>query len=153
MKRPAPEQEKSSSKKKSKKEEVVLLKVTKTNEEYGSTAGARMVADGKKAPRTPPKSKSAKKGGDVKLTKVKPLNTGYEERDPVVSFKEGKSKAVGFSPPDPRTSLASAQKKRALDNSPPKVIEQNGKPKPVKNIYTGFESSKVVKMEQTSQLR
>lgn len=164
LKRPAPpvpDTENGGPKKKSKKGEVVLLKATKTNEDYESSTGNKMVVEEAKAP---PKNKNAKKG-DVKLTKVTPLSTGYE-KDPIVSFKEAKSKAVGFSPPDPRTSLASVQKSksRGVDVSSPakspkkipeheKLPEENGRSKPVKNIYTGFESSKVIKMEQTSQLR
>ena len=134
------EQEKGPPKKRSRKDEVVLLNVRKTNNEYDSTDGKSLeVVKGAAS-----QSKGTRKG-NVQLTKVKQLNTSYEERDgPALAS----NKVVGFSPPNPRAALMGSP-----TDCPPGAAELNGKSKYIKNIYTGFESRKVIKMEQTSQPR
>ncbi len=126
---------------------MVLLKVTKTNSDYDSTDGKGNQSGEKNEVGKAPAKKSSK--NDVKLTKIMPLRDG-----PVVSFQEGKSKTAGFSSLGPRTDLSGSDPaKRTFGDPPASMAEQNGKAKYIKNIYTGFELSKVIKMEQTSQPR
>lgn len=134
--------------KKSRKGEVVLLKAL---ENTGESDGSRPVAVCQRVPVLTEKksmTKKKRKTGGVNLTKVSPLSTGYEGGVSNGIIQDASLKAKG------EVTLISPQEGRGLKGGVTSPAQVQGSPvRPVKSIYAGFESSKVIKMEQTSYPR
>lgn len=164
--------EKAPPKKRSKKGEVVLLRASMTSGDLCSTDTA--VSD-RVSKVTEKKSASKKKSkkGEVKLTKFTQISSdpeSFEDMDGGLD-KGGAGKTTSKTRKEPtlsqvsKVSSANGDKGKSGAVSPPaatilvqkqavKFGDDNSAMKPIKNsFYGGFESSKVIRMEQTSQLR